>query len=530
MKHQTRLNDESRRSAALHSYNVMDSPREAEFDDIARLAAEVCATPIAVVNLVDTHRQFFKAEVGLGVRETPLETSFCGHAILSEDMMVVNDASKDPRFDGNPLVHSEGGLRFYAGALLKAPGGLPIGTVCVLDTVPRDLDAHQIRTLKLLARQVMTQLELRRSIADQASAVERLSALMELGDRLRPLDTYADMARIAGEIVTRTLRISRAGFGRLSNGFETITIDGDWAIEGQVSVAGIHNLDDYGLFSAALNDGRNIILNDVRSDALTKDDTALLEAIDVRSMINVPLVVYGKAIALFFAHDRLPRLWSDSDIDFVRSVADSVQVNMDRLSAQKEQKILNQELSHRLKNTLAMVQAIATQTLRQVTERQAVEAFTQRIGALSRAHDVLVNQSWSEAIFRDIVVAVLSTFDRMDRFDLVGPNLRIGPRATLSLSLILHELATNAIKYGALSVPDGRVAVEWRVERDETGDILIFSWIERDGPPVVEPSGRGFGSRLINMGLIGTGGVEASYRHSGLMVLMQAKLQQMQQT
>nr|WP_111298316.1 GAF domain-containing protein [Paracoccus saliphilus] len=145
------FSDERARSSALRRYRILDTPREADFDDIAAMAAEVCQTPIAVVNFVDSERQFFKAEVGLGVRETPLDTSFCGHAILSEDMMIVPDARNDPRFDGNPLVTQEGGLRFYAGALLKTHDGYPIGTVCVLDTTPRVLDESQIRTLKLLA-------------------------------------------------------------------------------------------------------------------------------------------------------------------------------------------------------------------------------------------------------------------------------------------------------------------------------------------------------------------------------------------
>lgn len=166
-------------AAAGHSYNVLDTPPEAEFDDLARIAAEVCGMPISVVNLVDTHRQFFKAEVGLGVRETPLETSFCGHAILTEDLMVVPDATQDPRFAGNPLVTGEPGLRFYAGALLKTPDGLPIGTVCVLDYVPRILDEVQLRTLTLLARQAMTQLEHRRAIIERDVVTEQLETALE---------------------------------------------------------------------------------------------------------------------------------------------------------------------------------------------------------------------------------------------------------------------------------------------------------------------------------------------------------------
>lgn len=493
------------------------------------MASEVCGTPIAVVNLVDTRRQFFKAEVGLGVRETPLETSFCGHAILEDDILVVNDASKDPRFEGNPLVHSEGGLRFYAGALLKAPGGIPIGTVCVLDVVPRELDDHQRRTLKLLARQAMTQLELRRALVEQTKTMERLSALVELGERLRPCDDLAAMGRIAGEIVGETLGISRAGFGRLDGEAYTITIDGDWCGEGQVSVTGTHVLDDYGPLSDTMRAGRSIVVTDSRTDALTRDSSSRLEAIDVIGMVNVPLISLGKTIAIFFAHDQAPRIWSSADLDFIRSAADRVQVNIARLKAQRDQDVLNQELSHRLKNTLAMVQAIAGQTLRQVKEREAVNAFTQRIGALSRAHDVLLNQSWSDANVLDIVNAVLSTFDHPQRFEVVGPDLRIGPRATLSLSLLLHELGTNAIKYGAISVPEGRVVIEWQIETEAGERAFVFRWTEIDGPPVSEPSERGFGSRLMRMGLIGTGSVELCYPVSGFTARMQAPLSEMQQ-
>jgi GAF domain-containing protein len=125
-----------------------------------------------VVNLADTTRQFFKAEIGLGVRETPLESSFCGHAVLADEFMMVPDATKDPRFDCNPLVTGNPGLRFYAGAILKTRDGLPIGIVCVLDYRPRELDDHQVRTLHMLARQAMTQLELRNALSRGERSLE----------------------------------------------------------------------------------------------------------------------------------------------------------------------------------------------------------------------------------------------------------------------------------------------------------------------------------------------------------------------
>ena len=200
--------DEAGRSAVLHSYDILDTPRERDFDDLAALAASICETPIAVVNLVDTARRFFKAEVGFGVRGTPLETSFCGHAILAEDMLIVPDATKDARFDCNPLVTGEPKQRFYADALLKTGAGIPIGTLCVLDYKARALDERQISTLRVLARQAMTQIELRRALADQSEALrsvtrerERSAELtLEMSHRLK------NILSIAQVIVTQTLR------------------------------------------------------------------------------------------------------------------------------------------------------------------------------------------------------------------------------------------------------------------------------------------------------------------------------------
>ncbi|MBU1540028.1 MAG: GAF domain-containing protein [Alphaproteobacteria bacterium] len=176
--------DEDERLAALASYNVMDTPRESDFDDIVRLASEICETPVAVVNLIGDGRQFFKAEIGLGVRETPLETSFCGHAILDDDFMIVPDATLDHRFDCNPLVTGDPGLRFYAGALLKTAAGLPIGTLCVLDFKPKDLASHQRTALRTLANQVMTQLELRRLNTHLAERVAEVEAERDRSEML----------------------------------------------------------------------------------------------------------------------------------------------------------------------------------------------------------------------------------------------------------------------------------------------------------------------------------------------------------
>ncbi|QCB41151.1 PAS domain S-box protein [Sphingomonas sp. PAMC26645] len=163
---------EQERLAALARYEVMDTPREQSFDELAALTARLCDAPIAVVNLIGDGRQFFKAEVGLGVRETPLESSFCVKALLEEEFLVVPNLTLDTRFECNPLVTCDPHIRAYAGALLKTEDGLPIGTLCVLDYRPRPFTALQQDTLRVLARQVMSQLDLRRTVRERDQRVQ----------------------------------------------------------------------------------------------------------------------------------------------------------------------------------------------------------------------------------------------------------------------------------------------------------------------------------------------------------------------
>ena len=153
---------EQARQAELDSLRL-DDFAETAFDDIVRTARDICHTPVALVSIVDGDRQWFKARVGLDAKETPRAISFCTHTIQRPDrVMVVEDASKDPRFADNPLVVGDPGIRFYAGAPLKMESGLAIGTVCVIDTQPHHVDEQQIEELRFLATQVVSVLERRK--------------------------------------------------------------------------------------------------------------------------------------------------------------------------------------------------------------------------------------------------------------------------------------------------------------------------------------------------------------------------------
>ena len=818
------MNDNAR-LAALASYDILDTPPERDFDDVAELASEICGTPIAVVNLIDAERQFFKAEVGLGVRSTPLESSFCAKAILEEDFLVVPDATKDPRFDCNPLVTGEPGLRFYAGALLKTDEGYAIGTVCVLDFQARTLSALQEKTLRVLARQVMKQLELRKSLKardearasdhrrerrldllaqasaalleaddpaatlrpvleqgatemgfeqsrtydvlpdgrhlamthsvgiggvarkalervpfdvplcgfvaesgaelvlthvgatdepryavgrdagirafagfpvttggtvtgvisfastvepvfdgealaffetvarflsianERAASVRRLAesearsrlaqragrigtfevevatgamrvspefcqlfgvpvsetmpasdpealivpedrgvqsddisrkdgsaeldveyrirraddgrlrwlarraefvrdgpgqvvrmigtvhditqrktlqvhqaALLELGDRLREAANAADVVGAAAEILGRTLDATRAGYSRIDMRADLFEVQRDWTAPGATSLNGRYGLSMFNSTIGRLRLGETIAVANVGAAPWLANDIHSYEAVGTRAQIKVPLVDKGDLVGLLYAHQAVPRTWTKDEIDFAHGVADRAYAALGKVQAEADQAVLNQELSHRLKNTLSMVQAIAVQTLKGVTEKDAVVAFTRRIHALANAHDVLLQQSWSSARIGTVVSGVLGTFDLGDRFAVSGADVSLGPRATLSLSMLLHELATNALKYGALSAASGRVSVAWRVAGSDGDAELVLDWIESGGPPLLKPERKGFGSRLIGMGLIGTGGSELRYLPQGFEAEFKAPLSQVQQS
>ncbi len=365
---------EEDRLAALKRYSILDTPCEPEFDDLVRLAAQVCEAPVAVISLVDDRRQWFKAEVGLDVRETSLIESMCAQAILQPGLFIVPDASQDPHFDDNPVVKGKPYLRFYAGARLDTPEGLPLGALCVLDTQPRaDLTEPQRFALAALARQVMAQLELR------------------------------------------------------------------WA--------------------------------------RARSEEALIAT----------------------------------------------------QHAEQRQALLVRELHHRIRNTLALVQSLLGSTARSSHSiDEFYHAFSSRIASLARTQTLLTEDYWQMASLREMLEYELHLFldEGSRRVVLDGPPMDLAADLAIPVGMALHELASNAKRHGALSVPQGWVEVRWGLRQVDGKRKLHLEWKEHGGPPVQPPQHRGFGSTLLErvLALQADAEVRITYDREGLTFCMEAPL------
>jgi PAS domain S-box-containing protein len=210
--------DEQARLNELYRYEILDTPPEKAFDDLTRQAAQICGTPIALVSLIDANRQWFKSKVGLGASETSRDVAFCAHAILQPDVLVVPDASADDRFCNNPLVTMDPHIRFYAGVPLVTAAGHAMGTLCVIDRVPRQLTPEQLEALRAMSRQVVRQLELRyeRAHAPSINTPERGTELFLFTDVFNRVGIGFGLAAVILVVIGIASYQSMTGFAEMT--------------------------------------------------------------------------------------------------------------------------------------------------------------------------------------------------------------------------------------------------------------------------------------------------------------------------
>ena len=492
--------DEAERLEGLRAYDILDTPPEAAFDDIAALAARLCEAPVALVSLVDRDRQWFKARIGLDVAETPRPRSFCDHAIHGDDLMVVTDATLDPRFLDNPLVTGEPGIRFYAGALLRSPAGLPLGTLCVIDHAPRpgSLSDLQTEALTVLGRQVETLLELRRVAAE---ARRRDTALTEAHRAAEDSDArFRVLADSMPQMVWSTLP---DGFHDYYNarwyeftGVPSGSTDGEgWN--------GMFHPDDQ-----------------ARAWARWRHSLETGEPYEIEYRLRRRDGVYrwtlGRAAPIRDEQGRITRWFGTcTDID-----------DLKRMEQGKE--LLSQELSHRIKNIFAVVSALIALSARQYPEARAfAAALRTRIAALARAHEFVrphtevSRPTVGSMTLHAFLAALFKAYvdgEGKARVCLTGDDATFDDQAATSVALLFHELATNAAKYGALSVDTGEVTLDTR----RAGDRFILTWSEAGGPRIKgPPTDTGFGSSLASLSVEGQlgGKLEREWREGGLRVV-----------
>jgi PAS domain S-box-containing protein len=467
---------------------LRDDPRLTSLTDFA---AQLCGAPTALVSLVEDHRQIFLARTGFDAPEPAVENSFCAQAMQHDALMVVLDASTDPRFSSNPLVTGDPGIRFYAGAPLRTAEGTPLGSLCVIDTVAHaELTALQLQGLETMAQAVMTLFEANRGLI--AKEVETSTARSERDERAQRFVTLADTMP---QMVWSTLP---DGFHDYYNarwyeftGMQPGSTDG-------MGWNGMFHPDDQ---ERAWEKWRH---------SLTTGEPYEVEY-RLRDAAGDYRWVLGRALPMRDEAGRITR-WFGTCTDI-----------HDHKLALEQRELISHELSHRIKNIFSVISGLIALSAKMRPElKPAADELRGRVVALGKAHDFVRPHSEqsrparAQTSLHGMLEQLFAPYETPEqpRFELVGPDVTIDDRSATPLALLFHELATNAAKYGALSLPDGRV----RVETSAAGGKTRLAWRERGGPSVAEPAGEGFGTRLIAMSVrqqLG-GTIERQWHDDGL--------------
>ncbi len=478
------------RLGALHAAVPDMALPDGDFDALARLAAGLFEAPIALVTLVDQEWQWFKAAVGTTETRMRTEESFCAHTIAGGDgAFVVLDASCHPvfRYRRNDTPF----LQFYAGVPILIDGKA-VGTVCVLDAAPR----HGVST---------KQIEELRRIGDLAAS------LLKLKDETRWRAQREDA--LLGEQQRLAMALQAANVGSWLWDIRVGTVACDGAMMRMFGLQAEGTASAKAVFSAIHPDDRAATFAKLRQ-AMAADE-------EYDGMFRIRASgrwLLGRGRVHTRDGNGVPLTFLGMTIDV-----------SEQQTAVQRTRLLLKELNHRVKNTLAMLQSLARQTLRQTSDpAEFMTAFAGRLQAISEAHVLLSEYEWGTIRLSELISKQLRPYvsDYLEQVELHKDEILLGPDQAVGLGLVLHELATNAVKYGSLSVPKGKIVLTARGVVEEGGAVLHLTWTEVGGPPVSEPRRRGFGSLLIERSLdkiIGSS-VKVEYMPAGVTALIRLPL------
>lgn len=479
--------EELRRLDALASYGILDSGPEATFDDLTALAAQLCDAPVALISLVDSDRQWFKATCGFNEAQTARDISVCAHAIVQDQPLYqVPDMSADVRFADGPLVNGPEHFRFYAGALLRTATGEALGTLCVLDREarPGGLTVTQGKALQTLARQVMSLLDLRQALSWRAEREGQFRALADSMPQMvwstRP-DGHHDYYNAQWYEFTGVPVGSTDGEGW--NGmFHPDDQDRAWARWRQSLESGEPYEIEYRL----------------------------------RHHSGEYRWTLGRARAARGPDGAVTR-WFGTCTDI-----------HDHKRMAEQETLLSRELSHRIKNIFSVISGLVALSARRFPEAAGfAKDLRERIVSLGRAHDfvrphAMAGQGPRLTLLSELLAELLKPYrtDNAERVVITGDAAEIDDQAATPLALIFHELATNAAKYGGLSKPEGRVAITCRRGKRD----LTVEWAETGGPKIEgAATTEGFGSTLSKLSVetqLG-GRLTRDWRPEGLVVTLE---------
>lgn len=457
--------DDPARLQALAALEVLGTDPDADFDRLTRVAAHIFGAEIALVTLIDKERQWFRACHGTDLTGTSASDSFCAHTLAGPEAMVVLDATTDPRFMHNPLVTGETGIRFYAGAPIVV-AGQRLGSLCVLGQTARNVVEpallNQLVDLAGLASTLFALKDEARVRARTAAALLREewrhALTLEAGNVGSWIWDIRTGEVVCNDMFRRMYHLPESGTIQFEQVLDTVHAGDRAAIEDSIQ--------------ASLNDGVDF-------------------AAEVRVEPTIRwLTMRGRVYQRDAEGRALVMMGASTDITEAKQSAEHT-------------RLLLRELNHRVKNTLAMIQSVARQTIRQNPDPKAfIEAFSGRLRTISDAHVLLADRDWSGVHLYEVIASQLGPdfLEHPDRATVNGPDMMLPADHAVGLGLILHELTTNAHRHGAWSTNRGVVNIDWE-KREAPVPGLMLRWRESEGPAVAPPRDYGLGTKLIERSL-----------------------------